>query len=409
MPEQIAPPVSPKNAPRSPMPDFDHEWVQSLPKLEETPAPPTDKIVETPPEEPPIEPAPETPKEEPKAPEPVKEPAKETPPAAPTDEERWPRSAKEWKAFKEARAAQIKEKEKEISTIRAQLDDYKKKAETKVEVPPEFENIKKERDELSERLRVADIVNHPKFKAYFDNKTNAQLELAKRIVGNELADKAVRLLSLPESDYRKEQLESFVAELSPFDQSRLGGVVNALNEIGLEKQAEIEKATKDYQAIKSREESERTTAQQKAQENARKAYQNAVSKAQDAKEGLFVYQLRENDPDWNKAVQERLQGVEKLLSTPPDQIQPEAVATIALYATALPEVLKSHYTVLKENEQLKAQIAGLTKAAPKAVTRTATDTRGTNAPVTPEKRGYGANPMEVTAEWMKAINQQPEE
>lgn len=409
MPEPLAPPVNPKNAPRSPMPDFEQEWVQSLPKLEETPAQPDEKLVETPPEEPPAELPPDAPKEEPKAPEPVKEPAKETPPTTPTDEERWPRSAKEWKAFKEARAAQIKEKEKEISTIRAQLDDYKKKAETKVEVPPEFETIKKERDELSERLRVADIVNHPRFKAYFDNKTNAQMELAKRIVGTELSERAVRLLSLPDSDYRKEQLESFVAELSPFDQSRLGGVVNALNEISLEKQAEIEKATKDYQAIKSREESERKTTQEKAQEAARKAYQTAVSKAQDEKDGLFVYQLKENDAEWNKGVQERLAGVEKLLSTPPDRINPEQVATIALWATALPEVLKSHYSVLKENEQLKSQIAGMTKATPKAVTRTATDTRGTNAPVTPEKRGYGANPMEVTAEWMKVINQQPEE
>jgi len=107
-------------------------------------------------------------------------------PVAPT-EVKIPKNQKDWEAYKVAEKTRLAEKESEIEKWKKEAEEARKAppVSTVSDDDPRIISTKKERDELSEKLRLVDITNHPKFKAYYDGKINSQVEMAKKIVGDE--------------------------------------------------------------------------------------------------------------------------------------------------------------------------------------------------------------------------------
>lgn len=208
---------------------------------------------------------------------PAKPPEKETdkpaaeakPPEAadPDDESKWvpPQEIKSdkgregWKAVKlEAKTAR-----QEAAALKARIAEYEQKLAERPGIPEDVQARMKELEaesaELSERLKVADVTSHPKFRQYFETRTNQYVEAAKSIVGSEHAAKVERILKITDTDLRSERLDDLMGELSPSRQAQLGAVITNLSMLEQERQSEISKAGERYKQIE-----QETKAQQEA-------------------------------------------------------------------------------------------------------------------------------------------------
>jgi len=335
---------------------------------------------------------------------PAKEPAPppadakpdEAKPADDLGEDKWPRSAQEWKKFKEARKQAIEEREQKIAGLNTSLDELKKKISETPATSPELDTLRKERDELSDRLRTVDVERHPKFKAYFDAKLNTQVELAKRIVGPEHAEAAARLMGLPEGEYKNAQIEELMVNMTPLQQSRFGSVLNSVAEVEAERQSEIAKGRENYDRMVE----EQKGAQAERAKAVDKAFNDAALKAQDTKEGNFLFQKREGDHDWNRQVEERLSLAKNLLMG--KGVTQEQVIAASFYAAATPALLAGYDALHAENEALKQQVAELSKAAP---TLQSTEHSSEAAAQTVPVR-VGSRPDEVIRGWVKGLQEE---
>lgn len=282
------------------------------------------------------------------------------PVAATTDEEKYPRTSQDWKKFKDAKAAALKERDAKIEALTKELTETKSKVVATPTDSPEWKAIQKERDELSERLRVTEVTQHPKFVAYFKNKTDQQVSLAKAIVGADNADKVEKLLAAPDSEWKQGQLEEMMIELGPVAQSRFGAVINALAAIEDERKGEIAKSKESYELLqKQKEDADKTK-----RAGLEKLFTDIVRKAIDPKDGMPAYQKRAEDTEegkaWNKSVDERLEVVKTVLT----KGEPTQVIQMALDAAAFPEVLKQNLKLREDLTKAQEQVKKLSAASP---------------------------------------------
>jgi hypothetical protein len=311
------------------------------------------------------------------------------------DTDKWPRTAQDWKKFTKARDEQYAAKDAAIKKLESDLQAERERVAKAIPASesPEFDALRKERDLYSEQLKVVSVENHPKFKAHFENRTNAQIELAKRIVGTEKAERLTTLLKLGDSDYKTSQIENLISDLSPMNQSRIAGVVNALDEIANERQSEISKARENY---------DKMTAEQQAQANNRKQgiekmFSDRIALAQDKEKGFFLFQPREGDEAWNKSVTDRIESAKSLLFGSP---KPDRLMQAALDAAAYPELLKSMLAADEEIEKLRTQVKELSGASPQ-ITGGRTANGSEAAPSVQHK--VGTRPMDAVSNWSKAL------
>lgn len=360
--------------------------------MKDTPAQPTPDA-----DSPPAEPSP-TPEPSPAAAKVDPQPAPAAEPAKPVvdPEEKWPRTAAEWKKFKEARKERETALTTELNETKSKIKDYEEKlSKTNNAVDPAIvESLKKERDELSERLRLTAVERHPDFQKHFDQKISAQYELAKRIVGPDKADTMVRLLKSEDGPWKDQEIEALVSDLNGIKQGQVAGVLNALSEINAHKSAVLADAKGHY---------EKLVTEQKAKADSQKqlfanALNAALSKASDPKTGNPLYQKRDGDTAWNSAVEKRIESAKGMFS---GNMTPDQLIQAALDATAFPAILEQGKAVFAENEKLRAQIAELTKATPGIQGKGpegADD--GTPQPVQVK---VGMNPMEAGGEFFKKL------
>src|SRR5215831_17224239 len=265
---------------------------------------------------------------------PAEAPSKPADAAQPAAEERWPRSAKEWKNFTQSRKAKDEQYEKTIADRDAKIKDLESKASQPVspEVQKEIEILRKENDDFSKQLRLVAVTNHPRFRSYFESKTNAALSQLRGCVPAERLDTVTKLVQQPDSDAKNDQINELLGELTPVQQGRLFGVINNLSAIQAEKDSEIERARTDYDQM---------MAQSKAQQEQQRAgftklLDDTVKLMQDAKGGRPEYQMRDGEVEWNQSVQRRIDAGKALIA---GNLAPEVMFKAALDAAAYPDVL----------------------------------------------------------------------
>lgn len=359
---------------------------------------------EPPPAQPPAQPAP-NPSATPNPP-PVQppEPPKTPEPAAAEGQDgpKWPRTAKDWDSYKKASKEREEAIAKERDAIKAERDSVKAEIEKLQKQGPsaDLEALKKERDELSEKLRLVAVENHPKFKAHFEGRTNAQIELAKRIVGTEKATRIAEILKTPEGAWRDSQMDDFIADLNPMQQSRLGGVINALSEIGMEREREIANAKTTYERMTTEHKTAQERQQKEFKDNAEKAFSSELSSLEDAKNPAgFLFQKKDGNEAWNKEITERVESAKNLLF---GKSNPETLTRAAFHAAAFPAVLKYAIERSEQVGKLEAQVKALTASNPTAESHGNENGNGGAGPVTIKP---GTNPMQAADAWVRGLRE----
>ena len=386
---EILNPPQPKFTPRSGASDF----VSSLPKLgvDDAALAAIAPIEQDPPAPPEPKPTPTT--VEPK------------PAVVPPVEDKMPRSAKDWDAYRAANKKRLDEKDAELQKVQARIQELESKPNPTAVDETRLKALEQEKEELSEKLRIVDVTQHPKFKAYYDGKTNAQIELAKRIVGTDKSEAIAKLLAQPDSEFRQERLETLLAQLSPIQQSRVGAVMNSLVEIDNDRAAQIEKSKTDFVAVQEQQKKSAETQQADAMKKAETLFSNIVSTAQNPKdkEGLFIYQKQDGNEEWNKGVDERLAAAKSMLF---GKHPPEALMKYALHAAALPGLTKAYQGSLARISELEAQVKGLETAQPTLRHREGGEGGEKGAGGSEKKKSNFLNGRGDAADWIKSTEVQ---
>ena len=325
---------------------------------------------------------------------------------APGDPDRWPRSAKEWDQFKAIRNENYRKRDERIAALEKDLAERESRLAGYANSvdPREHSTVREERDRLSEALRLAAVEKHPRFQAYYDGKLASQTELAKRIVGPEQAAAAEAVLKLPDSDYRNARIEELMGGLSPVAANRLGGILNAVDELQAERATEVARAREDYERATARQQSEATAAQTAARQSAERLFDDTLRSAL-AEDALPMLKPRPDDAQWNSTVTQRVEAAKNILF---GQAEPATLVRHALAAVSFPALAQAHASTLAELDSLRAQIAQLSAATPSVRRDTAPPPPSNGDPSQRAVPQRGSRPMQAAADWIGLLNQPQE-
>lgn len=127
----------------------------------------------------------------------------------------------------------------EVGALKSEIERVRKELQTASgNGSPDVEALKKELKEYRETLRDVAIERDPEFKQRFSTRENAAIEAAKMAAG-ENAEKVEKLLKLPSSPWRDEQLQKLSDDLPASSQRRLNAALNLLEQVDVERTAEI--------------------------------------------------------------------------------------------------------------------------------------------------------------------------
>lgn len=289
-------------------------------------------------------------------------------------DDKMPRSRQDWDKFKakrqeretalkkeiEARDARLKEFETKYTEVEGKL---KEKPPTDPEVEARAKALEAENKALTDKIIELDVTQHPKFKAYYDGGVEKQIGNAKKLVGAEKADQIEKILKLPDGEYKKLQMREFVSEMDDdFDKQKLGLILNKIDELHEDREAEIEKAGKHRDTIAAQ---RQASAGQRAKVF-QTAFDTVLKQLQDPKDGMVIYQKREGDDAWNAEVTKTVDLAKRLLSS--DSLKPETILKLTFDALAMPKLLTTFHSKMTEwqgeKAKFEAQIKELTAAQP---------------------------------------------
>lgn len=279
--------------------------------------------------------------EEAAAEEPVKEPVKEE---AVTEEES--RSAKDFRQIKEERD-QVKQQLAEMEAKLSNLNDNN--------VDELLENLRAERDELSDRLKTAAIEKHPDFIRQFDEKISQVVENAKNTVGEHNGERIERLLKMEDSDVRNDGIEAIFDELSPARRAKLGAMMAQVDSIRSERAAMLANQEESFKQLNARQDA--ADAAQTA-ENSR-IFTAALA---EATEHVEVFQKKDGEDGWNKGIEDMVASAQNIFSGQAGDMNEVARAT--LWAAAAPRYRQMLAESYAENQKLKAQLSGTESSNP---------------------------------------------
>jgi hypothetical protein len=276
-------------------------------------------------------------------------------------EDKWPRSAKEWKHFTSLR----KQKDEEHAVELAKRETRIKELEAKTipgavspDIQKQLDDMKQENEAYSKQLRLVSVTNHPRFKSYFDNKTNAVLAQLKSCVAADELEKATRLVQAPDSESKEAAIDAALENMTTLQKNRFMGVISGLSAIESERQSEVSRAQQDYEQMVAAAKTEKEGKQARFN----KLLDDTVKSMTDSKAGRPEYQMREGDDAWNASVQKRIESGKQLIT---GNLAPETMFKAAFDAAAYSDVLAGYKVALSEVEKLKKQVAAMTAASPR--------------------------------------------
>lgn len=266
--------------------------------------------------------------------------AKETPEPAP--------------GSKEFNFQQLEQKYKETQ---AKLVELEKRAATPV-VPPDYEALKTEREELSRKLSTYELTNDPMFREAFNQKQKVQVDFAKNAVGPEKAGEIEEILSMKPGGKREKLISELAEDLEQVQMTALVTAYQRFQELEIEKNQEISNAPETMEKIKARR-TEAAAQQAQAERNQRLLF--ADQELNIAANTWEEFRPKIGDDAHNKAVAENQAMVRSWCE---QGTKPDAFSKIATWAVFGIRAADSLSKLKSEKAQLEAQIAALSSSQP---------------------------------------------
>lgn len=256
----------------------------------------------------------------------------------------------DWKGLREAR----RKTEEENAALKKKVSELEAVATPNT---TELETLRKTLADYEARLTVTNLERHPKFEEFFNGKTKTLLDQAKNIGGERIAT----ILQLPDGEYRNTQLKEAFSELDPVGQSRIGAVINSLDELSSARKAELSRAGDVLKAMHA-EKQRSVQAQQEAQA---KVLDELLTRWSDPEKGHPMFQLKADDKEWNAGVEKRRKLAKDIYSG--NLGDSNQLAKASGWAAAGPALAQSLQAANAKIAELSAQLDGLKAAKPGSI------------------------------------------
>lgn len=272
-----------------------------------------------------------------------------------------PKAAERFKKI-ESRAYEAEQRAKalEAEKEKAKLEFQKQIEEAKITASKsdntEVLALKKQLEELDSIVSKAALVEHPAFKARYDNRIIAEIERVKKSVPQDVADELIHLLTLPESTKRNEQVSNIADKLDGIATTKVMNALDAIDRLQSERAAELTnwKENKIHLEADQVRKSEIDSAKLKEIQDI--AWSKGVQLVSAPDSELEVFQKITGEEEWNAAVDERLAKVKKIFTNP--NIPHEAMVEIMSRAIAAEDYRRMYFAqrvlVAKQQEELAA-------------------------------------------------------
>lgn len=242
------------------------------------------------------------------------------PPAKPT-------KAADWDALKAKHA-------EELAAIKAERDNYQRDLAA-AKAAGDSEEVKRLRDEhkqYKELLRDVAIERDPEFKARYQTKSQAAIEAATQAAGDN-GEKLAKLLALPSTPWRDEQIDKLTEGLSASSKRRVEAALVTLEQVDVARQAEIAERRATFEAKQS----ELTSTQQQREAAQRAQLDGVFDKVKSEwTEKHPFFAPREGDDQHNQQVQQSLALAKEIFN---GQMSPEDLVAASFWAASGPVVL----------------------------------------------------------------------
>jgi hypothetical protein len=283
--------------------------------------------------------------------------------------------AADWKRLKDAiaqRDAKLNEIEKKVLLKEKELAEAQNKFKAEDRSPiytKQIEELKAERDKLTEKLEAVALEKSERFSGHFQKTFDSAIARAKDAAGKDNSERVEQLLNLPPSQWRKERLNEIRQSLTGVDQGQLDVAIADMDRARSEKDMALSKSRENYQRLQDVQKQEAAQNQQLIAARTEAMVQRVLSMAKQYE----AFQEKENDPEHN--LQVKLNG-ERIASFFKMQLPAEEIATMPIAAAEGKRLLEKVVPALQaEIAQLKQALEDKKTAIPNA----AGGTKGSNA------------------------------
>jgi hypothetical protein len=250
----------------------------------------------------------------------------------------------------------LKQRETELSTIKA---EYEKAKTTPATAPVDntaIETMRKERDELVEQIRQLDVEKDPIIKQQFDTKLDSLRARAKTYVSPEQQDALDFALRIPEGPLRKARLKDIYDSLESYEAVQLATLVSRLDDVSADREAQVGLMRSKYGEL----------------QNWRKENEIKVRKEF---EGVFEQQVETMRRDPSMAILQPIPGndqhnkmVEGVLNAARSQYQgklpADQLARNAVFSAMTPFIVQHAMNVTKELAEAQEKLKKIESASP---------------------------------------------
>lgn len=269
-----------------------------------------------------------------------------------TTKDHWDRMAA-LRVAAETKAKELETRLTEISKKTAQTGELQPEVKTRIE------ELQRANDELLQRLEAVAVERSPRFEAAFRPRVDAAVALAKAAVGPDKADRVAQLLSMPDTEFRNQQLEEIAGELSGI---RLGKFTNAIGEIDRVNEERTLAAGNSRNLFKQWTAEEQQRVEQSREQRKQSLTKTLDSEIQEWQKSVDVLRPKENDTTGhNEAVTQRLETAKSIFL---GGLPMQDLARASLWAAIGPDLANQAASQQKRIAELETEIAGLRGAQP---------------------------------------------
>jgi hypothetical protein len=266
------------------------------------------------------------------------------------------KAAEHWRTLQAARDAEQTRANTAEAKAKA-LEQELAKVKTKAVDSESMDLLRKENEELSKRIAVLDVTQHPKFQSYFGGKETAIVDQIKSAAGPELSGRLINLLKSPDTLERANMLTEAISELPIWSQQKITNYAMALDALRTEKEQAIAESSKARDTLLA-EDQQRTESQKRESEN---MFLRVLAQAQDPNRGVEVLVPKDGDEAHNAEVRAAVETARDVYS---GKLTPDEMARAAMWAAAAPMYRKAVFAQAALIKKYEDQIKGLTAATP---------------------------------------------
>lgn len=262
-------------------------------------------------------------------------------------------------------AVRTNDKETNLANLRKKAEDAERRAieletklrETESRIPADYDQVRKEREELMTALERTNIEESPRFKDKYDKPQQSLISSIKKTLSNTEAnaDEFAQLVQLPESRERTKALSDAIEGLDRISQGKISAAVQDFDQLRDARSEELKAPHATYQTMRQ----EQENVSRKQREENSKVMDQTLEHARSA---FPWFKPIEGNDAWNARVSEVERQAKSFWT---ESHSPAELAQVTIAGTMAPMLTQALTIAQKENDRLNEELEQYRTGTPK--------------------------------------------